>query len=660
MANSYNSKDIIVLDGLDAVRLRPGMYIGTTGSKGMHHLLWEIVDNGIDELSNGFGNKLEVTIHKDNSITVFDNGRGIPVDKHPKLKVSGVQVVFTQLHAGGKFNNANYSYSGGLHGVGASVTNALSEWLKVNVYKDGSKYFMEFASIEKGRKVSGGVPLAPLKLMGKTKLSGTEVTFKPDARIFGEEKFDYDVIAKKLKELAFLNGGIEIVLTDENQLDEETKAFKRNVYHYKNGLKDFIAYLNDGNTTLYKEPIYIEAKSDLVKLSLAIQHVDSYTENTFSFVNNIPTTEGGTHETGLKSAITRAFNDIARTNGLLKEKEDNLQGDDFREGLTCVLAIKLKNVQFEGQTKTKLGNPEVKPEVESLVYDGLINYAQQKNSKSTLAEIIAKAKGAAKARIASKNAKEVARQASKADTYSLVGKLSSCTGRNAMINELFIVEGDSAGGSAKQARDRAYQAILPLKGKPLNVEKKRLTQVLENEEIRTIISALGAGIGNDFKLQNLIHNKVVILADADQDGAHIRAILLTFFYRYMRELILDGHVYVGIAPLYKVYKKNYEEYVYDDCKLQAAIKRCGAGYQIQRYKGLGEMSAEQLWETTMAPEKRVMVKVTLEDAAEAERMIATMMGDNIEARKAYISENANFNKINTTFDKVEKVEVNGK
>ncbi len=659
MANSYNSKDIVVLDGLDAVRLRPGMYIGTTGSKGMHHLLWEIVDNGIDELSNGFGNKLVVTIHKDNSITVLDNGRGIPVDKHPKLKVSGVQVVFTQLHAGGKFNNSNYAYSGGLHGVGASVTNALSEWLKVNVYKDGSKYFMEFASIAKGKKVAGGVPLAPLKLMGKTKLSGTEVTFKPDERIFGEEKFDFDVISKKLKEIAFLNGGIEIVLIDENQKDEGSKGYRTSTYHYKNGLKDFIKYLTDGSTTLYKEPIYIEGKSDLVSLNLAIQHIDSYTENTFSFVNNIPTTEGGTHETGLKSALTRAFNDIARNLSLLKDKEENLMGEDYREGITCVLSIKLKNVQFEGQTKTKLGNPEVRPEVESIVYDGLIKFAEQKANKNVLAEIINKAKGAAKARLASKHAKEVARQKSSADTYSLVGKLSSCTGRNAMLNELFIVEGDSAGGSAKQARDRAYQAILPLKGKPLNVEKKRLTQVLENEEIRTIISALGAGIGNDFKIQNLKYNKVVILADADQDGAHIRAILLTFFYRYMRELITDGHVYVGIAPLYKVYKKNFEEYVYDDCKLKSAIKRCGAGYQIQRYKGLGEMSADQLWETTMAPEKRVMVKVTLEDAAEAERMIATMMGDNIEARKAYISENANFNKADTTFDKVEKVEVNG-
>ncbi len=634
----------MVLEGLDAVRLRPGMYIGTTGIKGMHHLLWEIVDNSIDEIANGYGDKITITIHTDNSITVSDNGRGIPVDKHPKLKVSGVQVVFTQLHAGGKFNNSNYSYSGGLHGVGASVTNALSEWLKVEVCREGMKYQMQFKRVKKGKdKYTGGVPCGPLECVGPTKETGTTVTFKPDNVIFKDCLFDADMIAKRVRELAFLNKGITIELIDENEVEE--LGNQKRVYNYSEGLKEFIKYINEKNSPLYKDPIYIEAKTSLVELSCAIQHVDLYSENVFSYVNNIPTPEGGMHETGLKSGITRAFNEIARNMNLLKEKEVNLLGEDYREGMSVILAIKMKNVQFEGQTKTKLGNPEARLEVENIIYDGLMNYANQTSSKQALTDIINKAKGAAKARDAAKKAKEITRAKNSVDTYSLVGKLSSCTGRNPLLNEVFIVEGDSAGGSAKQARDRSFQAILPLRGKPLNVEKKRISQVLENEEIRTIISAVGTGIGSDFNIENLKYNKIIIMADADQDGAHIRAILLTFFYRYMRELINTGHVYVAIAPLYKIYKKGFEKYVYNEEDYDAIVKEAGAGYNVTRFKGLGEMSAEQLWETTMNPAKRVLVKVNIDDLADAEEMIATLMGDNIDARKKYITANANFNKV---------------
>ena len=644
MSNNYNSKDIVILEGLDAVRLRPGMYIGTTGVKGMHHLLWEIVDNSIDEIANGYGNKITITMHTDNSITVKDNGRGIPVDKHPTLKVSGVQVVFTQLHAGGKFNNSNYSYSGGLHGVGASVTNALSEWLKVEVCREGQKYAMEFKCVKKAKdKYTGGVPVAPLKCLGPTTETGTTVTFKPDTKIFKDCYFDRETISKRVRELAFLNKGIIIELIDENQVEEMGDQVR--VYNYTEGLKQFIKFINEKNSAVYKDPIYIEAKTNVLELSCAIQHVDLYSENVFSYVNNIPTPEGGMHETGLKSGITRAFNEIARNMGLLKEKEQNLLGEDYREGMTVILAIKMKNVQFEGQTKTKLGNPEARQEVENIIYEGLMDFANQTSSKQTLTEIINKAKGAAKVRDAARKAKEITRQKNSVDSYSLVGKLSSCTGRNPLLNEVFIVEGDSAGGSAKQARDRSFQAILPLRGKPLNVEKKRISQVLENEEIRTIISAVGTGIGNDFNIEHLKYNKIIIMADADQDGAHIRAILLTFFYRYMRELINTGHVYVAIAPLYKIYKKNFEKYVYNEDDYDAIVKEAGAGYNVARFKGLGEMSADQLWETTMNPDKRVLVKVTIDDVADAEEMISTLMGDNVEARKKYITANANFNKV---------------
>ena len=644
MAKDYNSKDIVVLEGLDAVRLRPGMYIGTTGSKGMHHLLWEIVDNAMDEVANKYGDTITVILYEDNSVSVEDNGRGIPVDKHPTMKVSGVQVVFTQLHAGGKFNNKNYAYSGGLHGVGASVTNALSRYLNVHVYTGGQEYYMEFASIQKSNgKISSGVPVKPLECIGKTKKKGTLVTFLPDDRVFGTERFDYSIISKRLRELAFLNKGVKIILIDHNQVQEDGTS-KKVIFHYENGLINFINYIHEGAEVINKNPIYIEGKGDVCEVAMALQYNNSYIDNVYSFVNNIPTTEGGTHETGMRSAITRAFNEIARNFGLLKDKDSNLMGDDFREGMTAILAIKMKNVQFEGQTKAKLGNPEAKAEVENIVYQAIIDYSMAKSSKSSLTDIINKAKGAAKAREAAKHAKEAARKINSLDSFSLVGKLSSCTGKNPLLNEVFIVEGDSAGGSAKLARDKSFQSILPLKGKPLNVEKKRINQILENEEIRTIITAVGAGIGKDFNVDNIKYNKVIILSDADQDGAHIRAILVTFFYRYMRDLIADGHLYIGVAPLYKVYKKGITRYVYDDKDYDRVVEEVGPGYQVQRYKGLGEMNGDQLWETTMDPDKRLLVRVSLDDAAEAERMITTLMGDNIEARKQYIIENADFNK----------------
>ena len=637
----YDSAQIQVLEGLDAVRMRPGMYIGTTGLKGYHHLLWEIVDNSIDEVSNGYGDKIVITINADGSATVEDNGRGIPVDMHPTLKKSGVEVVFTQLHAGGKFNSNTYGYSGGLHGVGASVANALSSWLNVTVCKDKKKYYMEFASKEDSTgKLRSGMPLAPLKEIGTSSTSGTTVTFLPDERVFDDLSFNFDMIVKRVRELAFLNRGITMIVDDKRTRQKET-------FFYEGGIKDFIKYINDGKSVLFKEPFYISGETNVVKLEASIQYVDSYTENAFSYVNNIPTTEGGTHETGFRSAFTRVMNEYARSHNLLKEKEANFIGEDFREGITVLLAIKMRNVQFEGQTKTKLGNPEAKSEVEGIVIKELTKFFMKKENEKIAEVIINKAKGAAKTREMARKAKELSRAKNSVDNYNLVGKLANCSSRKAELSEIFIVEGDSAGGSAKQGRDRTYQAILPLKGKPLNAEKKRLDQVLANEEIRTIISALETGIGEDFNIANLRYHKVVILSDADQDGGHIRAILLTFFYRYMRGLITDGHVYIGLPPLYKVYKKDVVKYVYTDYELQDAIDKVGKGYQIQRYKGLGEMNPEQLWETTMDPNKRVLVRVSIDDAANAEKMVATWMGDNIEARKEYISRHANFDREDT-------------
>ena len=645
----YKAKDIQVLEGLDAVRMRPGMYIGTTGNKGLHHILWEIIDNGIDEITNGHGNRVEVELLDDNVMRVTDNGRGVPVDKHPKLGISGVEVVYTQLHAGAKFDNESYGFSGGLHGVGASVTNALSEWMTVEVFKDGNHYRQDFHSPEVNGKIKSGAKLSDLKVVGKTKETGTRVTFKADERVFGSEKYDYDVIAERLREIAFLNKQVTLVLKDE-RLPFFGGTGKFDTFRFEGGVSDFVAYLNEEKDAIYRNPILLEGKDGNFIVSVAFQHTDSYSENIISYVNNIPTSDGGTHEVGFKSAITRVLNDYARKSGFLKDKDANFLGEDFREGMTAVLSIKMQNIQFEGQTKTKLGNPEAKLLTEQIVSQKLDEYINLKSSKSVVDKILNKASGAAKTRESVKKAKEISRKKNSLDGAPLIGKLASCSGRKPEFNELFIVEGDSAGGSAKQGRDRRTQAILPLKGKPLNVEKQSIDKILDNDEIRTIITALGTGIDDDFDINDLRYHKVIILADADYDGAHIRALLLTFFFRHMKELVLGGHVYMGMPPLYKLSKKDLVRYCYDDEELEEARKDFGRNYNLQRYKGLGEMNPEQLWETPLDPTKRSLVRVTIQDAALADKRITTLMGDKVEPRKEYIFKYANFNK-EDNFDK---------
>ena len=718
--NEYSAKDLEVLEGLDAVRMRPGMYIGSTGVKGLHHILWEIVDNAIDEAANGHANKVKVILHEDGSASVEDNGRGIPVDINPKEKVSGVQLVFTKLHAGGKFGQGNYEFSGGLHGVGASVTNALSEWLTVEVYRNKRIYKMSFHSKynQRKKKVESGIPDGPLEDTGvKTNRQGTFVRFKPDATVFSETDFDLETVEERLNQLAFLNRGVEITLIDERismaEVRRSRAAFGENeaenedgeeiaveetfeetsgdvaqqeslfainesapqqslfdavdeltlesepyraVFKFDGGISDYVKSLNDGDKKLYATPIYYSTVKNDVQVEFAIQHYTGYREKMFSFVNNIPTPEGGYHEMGFHSGLTRVLNEYARSNGMLKDKDPNFQGDDFGEGLTVVLSVKLKVVQFEGQTKTKLGNTEARPAVEAAVIEGFNEFKNIRGYKKTMEEIIKKAQGAAKTRIAAKEAKDNIRKTKKIDGLTLIGKLAGCSGRKPELNEMFIVEGDSAGGTAKQARVRQTQSILPLRGKPLNVEKKRLAQILENEEIRTMISAIGAGIDPDFNLEKANYHKVIILSDADQDGMHIRCILLTFFFRYMRPLVNAGYVYIGMPPLYKVYKGDKVEYAYDDKELNEKIEKIGKGYQLQRYKGLGEMSAEQLWETTMNPATRNLIQVTVEDAAKAEKMITTLMGDKVEGRKEFLAKYANFNKRDAFMDKIEKTE----
>ena len=650
MTNHYDARNIQVLEGLDAVRLRPGMDIGSTCARGLHHMLWEIVDKSIDEAMAGFATRVDVTLGRDGSVTVQDNGRGMPVDIHPTMGVSGVEVIYTKLHAGGKFNSENYAYSGGLHGVGASVVNALSRWVEVDVCRDFQHWHIRFESAwdEKEKKVVAGRATGPLTLVGNTKERGSRVRFLPDDRVFETVCFNAETVARRLRELAYLNRGLTITFLDEREPGDdengEAKAPEREVYRFDGGLVDYVRYLNADKTPLHEEPIYLAGQREDVIFRVAIQYTDSYTENVFSYVNNIPTGEGGTHETGFKAAYTKVMNDFARRLGVLRDKDANLSGDDFREGMTAVMLAMVKNPQFEGQTKGKLGNTEVRPLVEAILTQQLTAYFEDLKHQDLAQQIIEKAVRAAKVREAARKARDVARTKSALEAAPLVGKLSSCTGRKAEQNELFIVEGDSAGGSAKQGRDRRFQAILPLRGKPLNAEKKRLDQVLGNEEFRSIITALGTNIDENFSLAGLKYNKVIILSDADQDGAHIRAILLTFFYRYMKELITEGHVYIGMPPLYKVQRGNKVQYAYDDAELRQLTRGQTKGYTLQRYKGLGEMNPEQLWQTTMDPEQRKLMRVSIEDAAQAERLVTILMGDKVEPRRQYISQHANFNR----------------
>ncbi|NLO86485.1 MAG: type IIA DNA topoisomerase subunit B [Clostridiales bacterium] len=665
MGKTYDAGNIQVLEGLDAVRMRPGMYIGSTGLRGLHHMLWEIVDNAIDEAMGGYASQVDVTLYKDGSVGVRDNGRGVPVDKHPTMGVSGVEVIYTRLHAGGKFNGENYAYSGGLHGVGASVVNALSRWMTVDVFLNYKHYRMRFESNYDAAtgKIQSGHPAGDLEVVGNTRKKGTEVRFMPDDRVFESIKLNSETVLRRLRELAYLNKGITITFLDDRvqkvtkseednedvedsdvENENEVVQGERQSFCYQGGIIDYVKYLNADKTPVFDEPIYIEGTREDIIFRVAIQYTDSYTENIFSYVNNIPTAEGGTHETGFKTAYTKVLNDFARRLGALKDKESNLGGDDFREGMTAVMVAMVKNPQFEGQTKGRLGNTEVKPAVESILNQQLTAYFEDLKYQDLAQQLIERAVKAARVREAARKARDVARTKNALEAAPLVGKLSSCTGRKAADNELFIVEGDSAGGSAKQGRDRRFQAILPLRGKPLNVEKKRLDQVLSNEEFRSIITALGTNIAESFSLTGLKYHKVIILSDADQDGAHIRAILLTFFYRYMKELITAGHVYIGMPPLYKVQRGSKIQYAYDDVELQKITKGLTKGYTLQRYKGLGEMNPDQLWSTTMDPAQRKLMCVTIEDAAQAERLVTILMGDKVDPRRQYISQHANFNR----------------
>lgn len=630
MANDYGAEQIQILEGLEAVRKRPGMYIGSTSERGLHHLVYEIVDNSVDEALAGFCSVIDVTINEDNSITVVDNGRGIPVGIHEKAGIPAVEVVFTILHAGGKFGGGGYKVSGGLHGVGASVVNALSEWLEVEISRDGKVYKQRY---ERGKVVY------KLKEVGTSKHTGTKVTFKPDAEIFDTTVYNFDTLKVRLRETAFLTKALKINLNDARE-----EPVKERTFHYEGGIKEFVEYINRHKDPLYNKVIYCEGSKDNILVEVALQHNDSFNESTYSFVNNINTPEGGMHLTGFRSAITKVFNDYARNNKMLKEKEDNLSGDDLREGLTAIISIKIEDPQFEGQTKQKLGNSEARSAVEAIVTEQLTYFLEQNPAVAKI--IINKAVLAQRARIAARKARDVARKSNLADNMSLPGKLADCSDKNPEKCEIYIVEGDSAGGSAKTARDRATQAILPLRGKILNVEKARIDKILVNEEIKAMITAFGTGIHDNFDISKLRYGKIIIMTDADVDGAHIATLLLTFFYRFMPELIRQGHVYLAQPPLFKLEKNRKVWYAYSDEELDNILKEVGrdTNNKIQRYKGLGEMDAEQLWETTMDPDQRVLLRVAIDEENESEIDITfnTLMGDKVEPRREFIEANAKF------------------
>jgi DNA gyrase subunit B len=631
MTQQYDAGNIQVLKGLEAVRKRPGMYVGSTSSRGLHHLVYEVVDNAIDEALAGYCDKVLVTIHSDDSITVDDNGRGIPVDIHPTEKMPGVEVAMTVLHAGGKFDKDSYKVSGGLHGVGVSVVNALSESLKVWVRRDGKEHYMDFAR---------GKTTTKLKALGKAKEGGTRVWFKPDPQIFTELTFEYATIAARLRELSFLNKGVHITLTDER-----VQPAKSETFHAKGGLKEMVQFLNSKTKPLHSEVLYLETDKDDISIELALQYNDGYNENVFSFVNNINTHEGGTHLTGLKSALTRTINNHAAKGNFLKKADFTLSGDDVREGLTAVLAVKVREPQFEGQTKTKLGNSEAESAVKTVVNDWLGAYLDEHPRVANI--VIEKAVSAARAREAARKARDLTRKKSALDVGNLPGKLADCSLVDPAMCELYLVEGDSAGGSAKQGRNREFQAILPLRGKIINVEKARIDKVLSNEEIRTIITAIGTGIKDEFQLENARYHKIIIMTDADVDGAHIRTLLLTFFFRQMRQLIDAGYMYIAQPPLYRVAKGKQEFYAFDDKERDAYMERLGNGegrgsVNVQRYKGLGEMNPPQLWSTTMDPERRTLLRVSMEDEPTTSDVFQTLMGDEVEPRRAFIEENAKF------------------